>query len=226
MNDNRIQNTSFNDDPGINRSHNVKDYMNSAAPIHLAQDEVNVLVLQDLKINCQAIGDKIWVLVDEFKSGYECPKCGGKGKIASTIVEGIERECPDCLGKGVIKGGLTIPETAKSMPSTGVVVSMGPDTEYMQAKSKSKRMNEVITRNTNKFEVEEALWSAEEAEQKLSQCLVRVGARIIFGVHVGIKIPLKGGIRLIVMREKEPLGILFGDQEVDILDKSSEEPGL
>lgn len=73
-----------------------------------------------------AIGDNIIVSLDQFKSGYECKTCKGKGKVIRK--EGREdmiETCPTCEGKTVGKGGIIIPDTAKVLASSGVVVSMG-----------------------------------------------------------------------------------------------------
>lgn len=90
-----------------------------------------------------ALGDRVLIEEDKFRSGYECstcdgkgfmdcPNCAGKGKYD---VGGVERKCsecsgnrqllcPDCGGKG---GLLAVPETAQRRPTTGRVVSAGPD---------------------------------------------------------------------------------------------------
>jgi len=79
----------------------------------------------------EAMGDKIILAVDRYLSGYECKECKG-AKVISKKKEFIpktgwtytEETCPTCNGKG---GLLVIPETSKTLPTTGVVVSIGPD---------------------------------------------------------------------------------------------------
>lgn len=144
----------------------------------------------------EALGEKILVSLDAFKSGYECRKCKGKGKIevpcacmstdrpkyrydTEALKEirtslgaevALTREgmvcpicsssdwtgvvvCPDCEGKTAT---LIIPETAKILSSSGVVVSMG-------------------------------------AEARLKAAF-KVGDRILFGHHSGSLIPTKSNL--------------------------------
>jgi co-chaperonin GroES (HSP10) len=94
--------------------------------------------LGDLKF--RALGDRVIIIEDEFKTGYECGHCGGSGKApcdqcgghgaylrgkvtlkCSHCVNGAVR-CPECDGKG---GLLVAPETAQRRPTTGKVVSAG-----------------------------------------------------------------------------------------------------
>ena len=68
-----------------------------------------------------ALGDRVLIVEDEFKSGYECPGCGGTGK--STVVRGAK--CAECDGTGLIKGGLVVTEESQRRPTTGKIVSVG-----------------------------------------------------------------------------------------------------
>jgi co-chaperonin GroES (HSP10) len=167
-------------------------------PIDLKQDSLNVIDLTEIGVSLQAVEDKIIILVDEYKSGFECKTCHGKGRIASTVVEGADKECSECRGRGQI---LHIPQNAQSMPSTGVIVSMGPATQYMIAKRtgvEKSLLNELYP--------------------------LQIGSRVIFGVHVGTKIPIKGNIKLTIMREKEPLALIFGSDlgDKEIIDYTQE----
>lgn len=101
----------------------------------------------------RAIGHRILVLEDEFKSGYECKVCDGSGH--------TNEKCPHCKGTGMWKsrqdngpcpdcevgtsdgrkslgyvlcpackgksGIIVIPDNAKRRPLTGVVLSVGAD---------------------------------------------------------------------------------------------------
>jgi hypothetical protein len=59
----------------------------------------NILKLGTL--NLEAYGDRIVVIEDEFRSGYECTTCGGKGKIPCEQCEGTGAEvCDNCNGSG------------------------------------------------------------------------------------------------------------------------------
>ena len=177
-------------------------------PIELKQDSLNVVDLTEIGVSLQAVEDKIIILVDEYKSGLECKTCKGTGRVESAIAAGMMRSCDDCQGKGAT---LFIPDTAKSLPSTGVVVSMGPKTEFMTAKR--KLWYKIIK-----------LFSTTKAKNLLDQIYVQIGTRVVFGVHVGTKVPIKGNIKLTIMREKEPLCVVFGSsiEDKQILDFTQE----
>jgi co-chaperonin GroES (HSP10) len=68
-----------------------------------------------------ALGDRVLIQEDEFKSGYECPGCGGTGK--STVVRGAK--CAECSGTGVVKGGIVVTEESQRRPTTGKIMSIG-----------------------------------------------------------------------------------------------------
>lgn len=101
-----------------------------------------------------ALGDRVIIEEDLFRSGYECskcegrckvkcPDCEGKGKRTTTVTtfvteEGkpeqvsVEKKCSSCE-EGYItcpqcsgKGGILVtPETSQRRPTSGVVVSAG-----------------------------------------------------------------------------------------------------
>ncbi len=161
-------------------------------------DGSNKVSFPDYPYFFEALNEKILVSLDQYKSGYECRTCKGKGtvikkcectkhdspgyKYSTKQIEDIgialgttvanERShlvcpecvgepssvetvitCPDCNGK---TGLLVIPDTAKVIASSGVVVSMGR-----------------IAR--------------EKADYK-------IGDRILFSVHAGSMIPTKSGL--------------------------------
>src|SRR5258708_1341947 len=88
-----------------------------------------------------AYGDRLLIIEDEFRSGYECRACGGTGAVGcnecrgagSYIRESAEFKCAQCEGRGRLacvecngKGALlVVPETSQRRPSTGRVVSIG-----------------------------------------------------------------------------------------------------
>jgi len=76
-----------------------------------------------------ALGDRLIIREDEFKSGYECEGCGGTGQ--STIVVGAR--CAECHGTGVAPGGIVTPETAQRRPTTGTIESCGDACKVLQA---------------------------------------------------------------------------------------------
>ncbi len=105
-----------------------------------------------------ALGDRVLIEEDQFKSGYECTACAGTGEVV----------CPDCAGRGIHtrtrpaddggpeievttrcvqcggakkqackscrgRGGLlVVPESAQRRPSTGTVVSAGRGCAYLK----------------------------------------------------------------------------------------------
>jgi len=102
---------------------------------------LGVFELGDLKF--RALGDRVIIVEDEFKTGYECTTCGGSGKAkcedcAGTGYHGVKR-CAHCVDGHVVcgscngKGGLIIaPETAQRRPTTGKVVSAGSACEVLR----------------------------------------------------------------------------------------------
>lgn len=161
-------------------------------------DGSNKVSFPDYPYFFEALNEKILVSLDQYKSGYECKTCKGKGMvlkrcdctktdrpgyqysteqlhdIGAALGQGIRDArmiidcpacngdpssvetvitCPDCEGK---TGLLIIPDTAKVIASSGVVVSMGR-----------------IAR--------------EKADYK-------IGDRILFSIHAGSMIPTKSGL--------------------------------
>jgi len=97
----------------------------------------------------EASFERVLVLEDEFRSGYECDRCKEKGKITCDNCQGQgntagisldgrppvakkcsqcsgegKLQCPDCKGKGML---LEIPDVAKRRPTTGQIVSLGSE---------------------------------------------------------------------------------------------------
>lgn len=88
-----------------------------------------------------AWGDRVLILEDEFRSGYECAACGGSGKapcgdcrgtgahfrgevrIKCSHCENGAVTCPECAGKG---GLIVAPEVSQRRPTTGEIASVGP----------------------------------------------------------------------------------------------------
>lgn len=97
-------------------------------------------------VNFAAFGDRLLILEDAFKSGYECRACGGKGTIrcnecggfGSYTRNGNSIKCSQCSGTGKLKcsecegkgGLLVVPEQSQRRPSTGRVVSTGDKVKY------------------------------------------------------------------------------------------------
>ena len=109
----------------------------------------------------EAMGDLLIVVEDRFKSGFECPVCNSNGQYNDIMSDSIERKktkipceacnqtgkslvnpeivckvcrgekeviCPSCGGSG---GTLITPEVAQRRPTTGTVMSSGPETKFL-----------------------------------------------------------------------------------------------
>jgi co-chaperonin GroES (HSP10) len=97
-----------------------------------------------------ALGDRLLIQEDEFKSGYECDGCGGKGKAQCDDCGGLGTHrrdavtlkcshcengaitCSKCKGTGVWQGGIITPATAQRRPTTGVIVSTGDQCKHLK----------------------------------------------------------------------------------------------
>lgn len=87
-------------------------------------DNSNTVKFPGFPYTFEALNEKILVSIDIFKSGYECKNCKGSGKIETKAGrEMLVETCSACNGRG---GLLVLPEGSKNLPTTGVVVSMGP----------------------------------------------------------------------------------------------------
>ncbi len=84
-----------------------------------------------------ALGDRVLIKEDEFRSGYECSGCGGSGRINCDNCSGTQTTttgkkcglcaegkitCTQCKGKG---GLIITPDTAQRRPTSGVIMSVG-----------------------------------------------------------------------------------------------------
>jgi hypothetical protein len=94
----------------------------------------------------EALFDRVLVVEDEFRSGYECDTCGKSGHVAckdckdgsSPLNPDIrckscsgtkQIKCPECNGLGET---IVIPEVAKRRPTTGQIVSIGCDVKGLK----------------------------------------------------------------------------------------------
>jgi co-chaperonin GroES (HSP10) len=107
------------------------------------------------KLAVEALNNKVMVVEDEFRMGYECSLCGGGEGISQSKIKcdecsgtgtravrgtDINKKCSTCEGSGEVvcpqcqgKGGLLIaPDTAKRRPSTGRIVSIGPEVKKVE----------------------------------------------------------------------------------------------
>lgn len=160
-------------------------------PLEINTDAAaNTIFIIAGKLGLEAIEDKILILIDKFKSGYECKDCNETGIYRSCECErnktpgrkiygNFDKLCPYCEGNQFIRDerrgkscstckgtGSTVimPENARAIPTSGVIVSLGPLCK---------------TR--------------------------RIGERVLFGAHTGYFLPFKGNAKIRVMREDEPM---------------------
>ena len=186
--------------------------------VHVDDGEPNIIGLIELGVGLEAVGDNILVLIDSYRSGYECTVCKGTGKLhrvsrcvcdpdisddrldfprGSRNRFGAECEtcngsylemriddvvtCNKCEGKGAI---LVIPENAKSLPTTGIILSMGPE----------------VTRKG-----------------------IALNKRVVCTPHSGVGLPMKGNIPVKVYRQHEPLCVMYNIKKDGTANK--DEPG-
>lgn len=189
-------------------------YERTLAALEVDAGEDNIIGLTEIGIGLEAVGDNILVLVDSYRSGYECTACLGTGQLrmksrcncdpdipneelevkrgtrnrfdaACEICGGdylskrIETlvMCEKCKGKG---SSLFIPENAKTLPTTGVILSKGPD----------------VTRGG-----------------------IEVNRRIIATPHSGVFLPMKGSIPIRCYRQHEPLCVMYNIDKTGRADK-------
>ena len=89
-----------------------------------------------------ALGDRVLVKEDDFRSGYDCTACNKSGRVTCAACGGSGKskvvthaKCSDCGGAGNVacaacngKGALLyIPENSERRPTSGEIVSLGPD---------------------------------------------------------------------------------------------------
>ena len=154
------------------------------------------------KIALEAVENKILILIDKFRSGYDCKDCNETGTYASCECERagtpgrsirgkFDKVCPFCSGSEDTRNSrrgancisckgtgstLTMPENARAIPTSGVIVSAGPD---------------VKTR--------------------------RIGERVLFGAHTGYYLPFKGNAKIRCMREDEILCMIHAINNGELL---------
>jgi hypothetical protein len=162
----------------------------------------NIIFVIAGKIGLEAVENKILILIDKFRSGYECKDCNETGIYVNCECERKEtpgrikygtrdKECPYCNGSATerdkrrgatciaCKGTgttLTMPENARAIPTSGVIVSTGPHVKTRQ-----------------------------------------IGERVLFGAHTGYYLPFKGNAKIRCMREDEILCLIHSLNNGEVL---------
>ena len=119
------------------------------------QSAIQTNVLRLGALTMEAFNDRLLVIEDEFRSGYECPDCVGKKKIKSPELEELvcescggsgksvivhDAKCTRCRGTGRTlcgtckgKGGvIVVAQASERRPTTGTIVSVGEKVERAQ----------------------------------------------------------------------------------------------
>ena len=165
---------------------------------------VTIIKSGNHEIGLECVFDKVIVLMDKFKTGFECTKCEGECYLnepcdfckTSPGLEGKgtenERPCRMCCPPNLMqsggqkpgykvcpqckgKGGTIIaPETSKMKVSSGVVTSCGPDVKNF-----------------------------------------KVGDRVLHGFWAGTEISMKQKSVLRIMGEQEIMCKIYGTQKFD-----------
>ena len=107
-------------------------------------------VVQLGAMTLEAHADRLIILQDDFRSGYECPVCKTKGEVTCENCFGSGRSvvvkdgkcsvcngnglqiCPECNGKGAT---LIVPDNAERRPTTGTIVSVGERAKFKRGDS-------------------------------------------------------------------------------------------
>jgi len=107
-------------------------------------------VVQLGAMTLEAHADRLIILQDDFRSGYECARCKTTGEIPCENCGGSGRSvvmkngrcsrcegnakqlCPDCNGKGAT---IIVPENAERRPTTGTIVSVGERAKFQRGDS-------------------------------------------------------------------------------------------
>jgi co-chaperonin GroES (HSP10) len=167
------------------------------------------------EVGLASIGDQIIVLEDKYRSGYECSKCDGEGYSdeACEYCKGTGKEpgqetlcriccprnlvdsgkytpgkriCDNCGGKGSL---IVAPQISERKPSSGVIVSTGPDV-YSDCR--------IVNRITGQR------WAYP----------MKIGDRVLYSQFAGSAIYLKQKDLIRVLHAHEVLCKLYGQAKI------------
>lgn len=104
----------------------------------------------------EALGDRVIILEDRFRTGYECKECDGEGHVdapcsfckgsgyedeTATILcrmcrptmagetSSGKQRCPTCNGRGAL---IVVPQDSERRPSSGIIQSCGPECKILK----------------------------------------------------------------------------------------------
>lgn len=97
-------------------------------------------------VGWEALFERVMIVEDKFRSGYECDSCSQTGKITcpdcrdgksavnpliqcKTCHGTMKVTCSECDGNGAL---LVIPQASERRPTTGVIVSVGQDVKSLR----------------------------------------------------------------------------------------------
>src|SRR3990172_5592755 len=151
----------------------------------------NIYTIVGGELAIEALGKRVIIVEDRFRTGYECSTCDGVGFFneecphcnGKTILTGIEsfstcpscriegrstgkKLCPTCKGRG---GLLIAPQEAEGRPSSGKIMSIGPEVK-----------------------------------------ILKVGDRVIYSNYAGTAINFKQKAVVRILQEEEIFGRLYG----------------
>lgn len=166
--------------------------------------ESNLLKMGGLSLEAHA--DRLIVVRDEFRSGYECATCTGRGVVACENCKGTGVSvvaanarcsrckggktviCPECEGKQVMEGGIVVPDSSKREVTTGTIVSVGPEV------TKFKRGDSILFTSFTGHELDLNAYELDGTEVKVA---------------------------IVIMRESEPLAKVSGHLELRRVKRSA-----
>lgn len=130
----------------------------SSEVVDLLVEQKNTFTVVGSDLLVEALGDRIIILEDKFRTGYECKTCDGDGYLPEVCpmckgakMEGADetltlcrwcrplmageadalghKRCPDCQGKG---GLIVVPQEQERRPASGIITSIGPQVKTLK----------------------------------------------------------------------------------------------
>jgi hypothetical protein len=177
------------------------------AKLDVYSGDDNIIGLMELQVGLEAIGDNIIVLLDSYKSGYECTTCKGTGKMQSDTRCICDPPEGTQLYKEQVIEGNVLPGTRNRH---------GALCESCEGNYLDKRKSSIV--DCKACSGKGALLFIPKHQQALptTGIILSVGPevtrkgiekniRVVCGPHAGTGIPMMGYIPIKVYRQHEPL---------------------